>query len=287
MQRPYFLLFKIYVFLCAIFLAQSYALAEQCQDEARAAGLEPHKALYDISLTGTKSGSQLLNIDGQMFYEWYSTCDAWISTHRFDVLYDYADSPSLRVKSDFSTYESLNGSEMNFTSRRKRQGQPAQEWRGVAKLGSNEPGVVKYSVPEGEKQDIPIGALFPMNHTLGLLEAIEKGQKFYNATIFDGSDDRGASNINAFIGKPVTKITDYTKNAAISSALLPMPARAVQLAFFPVNDQAETADYEMDIIFHENGVISAMDVKYENFMLSQRLVALEKTSDKNSILEKP
>ena len=32
--------------------------------------LVPHKALYDIKMVSKDSGSQILNISGQMFYEW-------------------------------------------------------------------------------------------------------------------------------------------------------------------------------------------------------------------------
>lgn len=250
-------------------------------DPAIAAGLAPHKALYDIKLSGTRSGSQIVNISGQMLYEWHPSCEAWASTHRFDLTYEYADSPAMRITSDFSTYETFDGKEMNFTSQRKREGQVFEELRGHANLNASGAGLASYSIPKELEYKISEGGVFPMGHTLGLIESINKGEKFYNATIFDGSDDDGPVNINAFIGKAVEKITAIEDMKDIDSALLTLPAREIQLAFFPIQDETETADYEMNLVFHKNGVISSMMVNYENFSVSQTLKAIEAVESKN------
>jgi len=41
------------------------------------------------------------------------------------------------------------------------------------------------------------------------------------------------------------------------------------------------ADYEMDVIFHENGIISDMFIEYKDFSVTQKLVALEKIKKEN------
>lgn len=119
-----------------------------------------------------------------------------------------------------------------------------------------------------------------MGHSLGLMKSIKEGKKFYNATIFDGSDDEGPVNINAFIGKQINEVKDVEESEDIDKTLLKLPAHEVQLAFFPLNNEVETSDYEMNIVFHENGVISRMLVKYEDFSVLQTLKALETTEGK-------
>ena len=37
-------------------------------DTAAEVALTPHKALYDVELVGSKTGSQIINIRGKMFY---------------------------------------------------------------------------------------------------------------------------------------------------------------------------------------------------------------------------
>ncbi len=245
------------------------------EDLALAAGLVPHKALYDIKLISTRSGAQIINISGQMFYDWKPACDAWISNHRFNLFYEYSDSPPMRITSDFSTYETFDGNTMNFTSQRKRDGRLFEELRGQALRGDDNAGEAVYTIPKDLEFELSDGTLFPMGHTLAVLSNIKQGKKFFKSAIFDGSDEEGPVEINVFIGKPQEAL-DIEDSSDLDSTLLNTPARRIRLAFFPLNKPSETSDYEMALTFHENGVIRDMIVEYDDFTLSQNLVALEK-----------
>lgn len=246
------------------------------EDPAIQMGFVPHKALYEVELTGTKSGSQIVNLEGQMLYEWQSSCDAWLSNHQFNLFYEYADSPAMQITSDFSTFESFDGQTLDYTSQRKRDGELFDQVRGRAMLEEGKDGEAVYTLPEGLSYALPAGALFPMRHTLSVMEAVKGGKKFYNATVFDGSDEDGPVEINAFIGKPAVSMADVEPTANIDTTLLNTKAWNVRLAFFPVINPEPMADYEMSMNFHENGVISFMEIEYEDFSVEQRLVALEK-----------
>ncbi len=245
-------------------------------DMELAAGLVPHKALYDIKMVSAHNGTQVLNIGGQMFYDWKPACDAWISNHRFNLAYEYADSPPMRITSDFSTYETFDGATMNFTSQRKRDGELFEEVRGQATLGTEE-GASKavYTIPEDLEYKLAQDTLFPMGHTLAVLSHIKAGEKFFKSTIFDGTDKEGPIEINAFIGKP-EKYEPVAESKDLDQSLLGGAAWRIRLAFFPLNKPSETSDYEMELTFHENGIIRDMIVEYDDFTLSQKLVALEK-----------
>lgn len=238
--------------------------------------LVPHKALYDIRMVSRKNGSQVLNISGKMFFEWNKVCDAWTTDHRFNLKYEYADTAPINITSDFSTYEAYDGSSLNFNSRRKRNGDLYQEIRGIAEMPENGgKGEAVYSMPEGLIYDLKPDTLFPMAHTLKLLEHAENGQKFYNATVFDGSDEDGPVEINSFIGKESNAMADVDPSSGIDVTLVNTPSWNVRMAFFPtINPKAE-ADYEMSATFHNNGVISDMLVEYSDFSVTQKLVALE------------
>lgn len=244
------------------------------KDPAINFGFRPHKALYDVSLSSKKSGAQIVNIAGQMLYEWSSGCDAWNSNHRFNLLYEYADTSPMRITSDFSTYESFDGKEMHFTSQRKRDGELFEELRGFASLGDRD-GKADYSIPETLEFDLTANTLFPMQHTMDVVQKIHDGKKFYKATIFDGSDEDGPLDINAFIGKETKVEKEFRENKNIDQELLGTKAWNVRLAFFPLTNPETTSDYEMSLVLHENGVISDMDVEYSDFSVSQKLIALE------------
>lgn len=261
MQRSFFLFLMI--ILCG---AGNSAFSA---DPARDAGLVPHKALYQIKLASTKSGSQIVNVEGQMFYEWQPSCEAWNSSHRFKLLYEYADSKPLNVTSDFSTFEPFDGKSLNFTSQRKRDGRVFEEVRGSATLDE-----ALYTIPDGLSYDLPEGTAFPMQHTLTLLEKAKAGKKFYTTTMFDGSDEEGPVEINAFIRGADAEVIEASGD--IDEDLLGGQRWKVRLAFFPLNNAEETSDYEMDLLLHENGVITNMFVEYDDFSITQNLVALEK-----------
>lgn len=238
--------------------------------------LAPHKALYDINLVATRSGSQILNISGKMFYEWKPTCEAWVTDHRFNLHYEYADSPAMNITSDFSTFEEFDGDDFNFSSRRKRDGDLYQELRGYAEMEDEESGLATFSKPEGLSYTLTPGTYFPMRHTVEMIRNAKAGKKFFTASVFDGSDEEGPVEINAFIGQPVNAMTVVSASPNLDMSLVNTPAWKVRMAVFPETDPSATADYEMSMIFHENGVISDMLIEYDDFSVTQKLVALEK-----------
>lgn len=278
MQCRYFLplLTFFYVLMCDV----SLGLASM--NRAEEYGLIPHKALYDIQLSSRKNSAQIANIRGKMVYEWQPSCDAWVSSHHFDLTYEYPEAPAMRVTSNFSAHESFDGKDFNFTSQRKRNGMLFEELRGKASVEpSQAEGSAVYTMPEDLVFDLPGGTLFPMAHTIDVLDKIRAGKKFYTATIFDGSDQDGPVEINTFIGRdiPAKKKGWMPENENLDPALLRAKGWNVRLAFFPLSEYSEESDYEMSLIFHENGVISTMDIEYDNFSITQKLVALEILSD--------
>ncbi|MCK5384820.1 MAG: DUF1849 family protein [Alphaproteobacteria bacterium] len=268
--------------IAGLFFFSTYAHA--VSDPALKAGFFPHKALYDIRLSSKKSGSLISNISGKMMYEWYSSCDGWVSNYQFDMLYEYIAMPATRVTSDFSTYESFDRQSFNFTVQRKKDGDSYEKFRGATELGEKGyPEKIIYNVPEGLVQSLPEGTLFPLGHTLDVLGKIKQGKRFYSAVLFDGSDGEGPIEVNTFIGREYTykmpqQALDEDKNVTgknIDPDLVNTKAWDIRLAFFPLDTSDTVADYEMSVVFHENGVISEMEIEYEDFSVSQNLIAIE------------
>lgn len=264
------------VLIMALLLAASPALAAERLDKAPREILAPHKALYNIEMISKRSSSQILNIHGQMYFSLKPTCEAWSTDHRFNLYYEYADSAPMQITSDFTTYEPVDGKSFDFNSRRKRDGELYQELRGTAVRNDKGAGNVTYTTPEGLTFDLPDGGLFPMAHTAEMMSAIRSGKKVFSAVVFDGSDDEGPIEINTIVGKAVNVMATMQPGPAIDTTLINSPARKVRMAFFPVGNDNEAADYEMDVVLHDNGIISSMTVDYGEFSVSQKLAALEK-----------
>jgi hypothetical protein len=246
-------------------------------DPAISAGLRPHKALYDVELLRTENGAQVTNVQGKMLYEWQSDCDGWLTTHKFDLHYDYADAPSMRMTSGFATFEDFDGRRMTFTSKRARDGHIYQKLRGEAHLNDGGEGSARYTLPDGLEHVLPEDTLFPVAHTLKVMQALKGNKKFYTATVYDGSDEEGAVLINAFLGKQEALPAALRKDDEnINADLITDTPRLIHLAFFPADQRETLATYEMDMLMHENGIISDMVVEYDHFTVRQRLKALEK-----------
>lgn len=259
--------------------------AANLADPAAALGLVAHRALYDVNLTSARTGSQIINIRGKMFFEWKPSCEGWITEHRFTLTYDYADSPPMTIGSDFSTFENFDGKGLDFSSRRKKDGEVYEELRGKARLDQKDSsGKAIFSMPSDLSFDLARNTVFPTMHTINLVRKARQGPGFMKTVIFDGSDDQGPVEVNSFIGKPFAKgAKSILRNSpafkpvnagAIDEKLLG-PGWKVQMAFFPVLADQSTSDYELTMAFHENGVISDMMIEYGDFSVSQKLVALE------------
>lgn len=263
------------------------------RDPAAAMGIVPHKALYNVRLASAKNGSQIINIQGRMYFEWKPSCDGWITNHRFNLVYEYADSPGMTLNSDFSTFESYDGGMLNFSSRRKRDGELYEELRGNAARDPEKGGQAVYAIPAGLTYEISPDMLFPMTHTMALVNAARSGKKILNAGVFDGSDAEGPVEISAFLGprqtgapavdspagyKPV-KGDAMDGPSTIDRSLIDNAAWNIRMAFFPTKSAEEDADYEMTMRFHDNGIISSMSIDYGDFIVDQTLVALEKIND--------
>ena len=283
--------------VCALIcLSAGQAVAAPRVEANPANGLVPHKALYVVKLLSTKSGSQMLDLSGKMYFEWKPTCEGWITNHRFSLDYDYADNPSVNISSDFSTVENSSGTKLDYFSRRRRDGEVYDELRGSATVDPvTRAGEAVFTTPPDLSFALDKGTLFPTAHTVALVENARKGNKFLNVRIFDGSDEEGPVDINAFIG-PQTKNNDVVisniqsrkslifkpaSTNSIDNSLLDVPGWNVRMAFFPVNAPEATADYELSMVLHENGVISDMVIEYADFSVRQKLVALEKLSPEN------
>ncbi len=260
------------------------AAANATSDPAINAGFIPHKALYDIHLSSKKSGAMISNLSGEMMYEWHPSCDGWISNYQFNMLYDYTEMPSVRITSNVSTFESYDGNRFSFNVQREKDGHPFEFFRGATVTEENGfPDSVLYSVPKGLKHKLPKGTFFPMAHTLSVFKKIKQGKQFYNAVLFDGSDDKKPVNVNVFIGKgymyhqpkATSKDNKNIKNKSIDLALVNTKAWNLRLAFFPLDSSDTVPDYEMSVVFHENGVISRMEIEYADFSIIQNLIAIE------------
>lgn len=236
--------------------------------------LLPHRAVYAVKMVSVRSGSQLINVSGQLTYEWQPACGGVVSDYHFDMRYDYSDAPSMAVESHVANFEPYDRPQLDFVTQRFNAGQLFQSISGRADLDK---GTVAYSAPLPEEDALPAGSYFPTAFTLRVLQAIKAGDRRAALSLFDGSDDQGAGWVNVLIGSAA--VDDAAALAALPEAVdrsaLQSGARRVRMAFFPEARGDILPEYEMDAIFQENGVMRSVQIEYDDFSIVQELVSLD------------
>ncbi len=279
--------------LVAGFIAHA-TLSPAAAPVAKAAGLPEaakkqtsvalHKALYDFKMVSVESGAGITGIAGKMYYEQDDNCDAWTTDHRFRVEYQYPERKPVENTSHYVAFEAKDGSQFYYTSDREEDGATTEQLRGSVDIAKDGTAKADYSRPDALSFDLPKGYYLPTQHTNEIIRRAEAGDKFFNAVLFDGTDAEGPVEINTFIGKKLTaqEIKDIEGDGKrIDATLLSPNAWHVRMAVFPLNAKTEMApSYEMDVILHDNGVVSYSLVDYKSFKVQQKLLALDKLPPK-------
>lgn len=252
--------------------AIAVSLALTVPAAADAAGVAPHRAVYDLTLATARSGAQVSAVDGEMTFRWADTCDGWTIEQHYRLDFLYTQGMEVELTSSYAIWESRDGTELAFSTRTASNGVVDEEIRGVAsRPAADRPGTVVYRLPEETERPLPAGVLFPTAHTIELLDRAETGAMLFTALLFDGTHFDELTEISAVIG---------TGRAAPDTAeepLLARPSWPVRLAFFTAADALP--DYEIAVRLFDNGVIDTMDIDYGDFVVRATLTELEALPD--------
>jgi hypothetical protein len=236
----------------------------------------PHRAIYDMSLTSVKNGSNITGVSGRMLFEWADVCDGWAVQQHLKLHFTYAEGDESDVTSTEITYESKDGKRYNFNIRRVSDGKETEHYVGKAALNDDGSGVASYSIPEGKTEKLPAGTIFPSAHTELILDKAAAGERLFTRHVFDGSDEDGSNDVSAFISAPDAHWLDTEVNAQLkSSPLLAWTAWPVRMAFFKKDTETGEPDYEMNLNLLADGVARTMRIDYGDFSVTGTLSNIE------------
>ena len=238
---------------------------------ASTVAVQPHRALYSVSLESAGASSDVIGVSGRMAFEWRDDCDGWAVEQRYIMDFARADGEGFALQSQYTTWESKSGDFYRFVVERVR-GDEVDRVEGRATiplpLGS-EPGTATFSSPEEIELDLASDTLFPSLHTARLLEAAVAGDRFLRATVFDGSEVELPYLISGVIGD---KRDDP---APVDAALAQGAYWPVRLAWFPSDGGGAEPDFEMTVELLNNGIARGLTVDYGDFSVRMELEKLE------------
>ncbi len=239
-----------------------------------ATGLAPHRAVYDLKLKDATERSGIAGMYGRMVYEFNgSPCDGYTVSFRFVTQVNTGEETRL-TDQQTTTYEDLKTGSFRFLTRSFTDEKLDKEVRGTAR--EDKEGVsVDLTAPDTRQVELA-ASRFPTEHMLDVIEHARKGDRFFEARLFDGSDAGDKTLMTtAVVGKKETpKAGDPDADKAGSFS---------KEAFWPVsiayyNDTSEgdaLPVYRMSFKLYENGITRDLTMDYGEFVLSGKLAKLE------------
>lgn len=235
--------------------------------------LAAHRAVYDITLDKAKSGAGVAELTGRMVYELTgSACEGYTQTMRFVTRMVNQEGEAQLSDMRSSTFEDVGAANFKFSSSQYRDDQQTEQTAGDAKRQSGAP-LIKVEVTKPKKLDLSIASatLFPVQHSIAMLEAARAGKSLFAADLYDGSEKgekvyATTAVIGARTAPGKAPKTPDVKGAEKLDALAAWP---ISLSYFDKKaDKGDAApSYELAFLFFENGVSQRLFIDYGDFSI--------------------
>jgi hypothetical protein len=253
----------------ALFAALSAsALAAQA---SASPNLVPHRAVYDLALAEATERSGITGLTGRMVYEFLgSACEGYSVKFRFVTKIETGEGSRL-TDQQTTTYEDGEGRTFSFVTRSFVDRARDKVVKGEARQ-TGDATVVELEQPQPRELSLP-PSQFPTRHMIELLNKATAGERFYETTLFDGSDD--ADEIMT-----TTIIIGDRQAAETEAAGEPVPDEPfwpVSIAYFDseLEGGEEVPVYSISFKLHPNGVTRDLHMDYGDFAMIGRLVDLD------------
>ena len=254
--------------LCGVTAGSAFA--------ATAAGLVPHRAVYDLELKEASDRSGISGMYGRMVYEFNgSDCAGYTTNFRFVTQIDSGDDTRL-TDQQTTTFEDLAKGKFRFATRSYTDEQLDKEVSGAAAEGKNKDKLtVELSQPDKRAVELA-GSRFPTEHMLDVIENAKKGSTFFESRVFDGSDNGDQTLLTTtVVGKAETPKPDDT-DAPQAGAFSKTAFWPVTIAYFNDGGTGDALPiYRMSFKLYENGITRDLTMDYGDFVLTGRLKKLE------------
>jgi len=237
-------------------------------------GLVAHRAVYDLELKDATDRSGIAGMYGRMVYEFDgSDCAGFTTNFRFVTQIDTGDSTRLSDQQT-TTFEDIAKGTFRFETKSFTDDQLDKDVRGAAQ--DNDEGLkVDLTQPAAKHVDLAVSR-FPTEHMLDIIKNAKLGKSFFEARVFDGSDDGDRSLVaTTVVGKQTGPATDDA-DAEKAGAFAKTPFWPVTVAYFKDKSAGDAMPvYRMSFKLYENGITRDLTMDYGDFVLTGRLSKLE------------
>lgn len=258
------------VFSSSIFIQMGSATA----GPEAALSLLPHRAVYDLKLKDVSDRSGIEGMFGRMVYEFTgSACTGFTTNFRFVTKIDTGEEQRV-TDQQTTTFENLHSGEFRFDTKSFTDEKLDKQVAGTA---SDVKEGVKVDLAKPEKREVQLtSAEFPTEHMLQVIDHAKQGKRFFEARVFDGSEDGDQSLLTTtVVGAQQTPKADDVEAKTIGE-FATKPYWPVTIAYYNDDAQADaTPVYRMSFKLYDNGITRDLTMDYGDFVLSGTLSKLE------------
>ncbi len=242
---------------------------------AGAVELQPHRASYDLKLTG--QSEEVEGGEGRIAIELARpSCESYSLEYRFVARFVQASEITVTDQRTNST-EAADGRRFTFETRTLLDGNEQSEIRGSA-VNENGATVVTMEAPASRRIELP-ASIFPMQHTENLVAAALAGRSVVETPLFDGDDEAEKLLTSTAIITPVAKPSSgQSKDVRPDkgAALKDMRAWRVTESFYNKDSNEDGMPiFETAFTLFENGVSDDLVMKFEGYSFEGGLASLD------------
>jgi len=242
--------------------------------------LAPHRAIYEMTLAVARGGAGVTAVSGRMVYELTgSACEGYTQNMRFVTQMTNQKGGVTLTDLRSSSWEEGSGKRFRFNSSQFRDEKPTEATAGdAARANTADAAKVELTKPVSKHLALPQRVYFPIQHSIALLDAANRGKRFFRADLYDGSEKgEKVYDTISVIGRVVPaggnrKLT-RVKNAERLDGIAAWP---VSIGYFePNSDKTDAVPvYELSFWFFENGVSRKLFIDYGEFAIQGELAQI-------------
>lgn len=266
-------------FAGAVLVAALPAAAATAPVSKVAAGLQPHRAVYDMTLGESDDSGNIAAVAGRIVTEFTgSACEGFTTNFRFVSRIDDQEGGSRLTDLRTTSYEDAAGETFQFVTQSYIDQKLSEEAKGVATRDGGDV-IVDLTKPAQKQATLSTGPLFPTQHLVKVIEAAEAGGSILQGDLYDGSEaGEKVFATTAVIGKPASGADEAGMDDATAVETLGAGARwPVRMSYFDTGgDRAEqTPMYELSFLVYANGVTRKLTLDYGDFTILGKLTSIE------------
>lgn len=269
------------IFTCALIVGMFSDAASAQAESDRPLVLVPHRAIYDLSLKGTRGNSSIAAVRGRILYDFSgSACDGYSLTFRQVSELDSSEGKESISDLRSTTWEGADAKRFKFTTQNFVDGNLVNAVDGHADHGGKVTAIDLHR-PDHKSLDLDGSLVFPTEHMVRAIEAARTGKTILSFPVYDGSENgEKVFNTLTVVGKKIAPgERNHDDAAAHEAKLADVPRWPVTISYFAKDKSGPTGeqkpDYAIGFELYDNGISRALTLDYNDFIVSGKLVSLD------------